>query len=391
MLLRHALRPLARRRWYSTKFQQPNSAEVTALLAQYGTAAPRPLNLSQLLSFGRPVTPDSVLSSVSYVLYELPRRLATRVRYLESLPFIVGTNPYVAKTLKAFREGFWVLATHPPVTNLEENEKFQESAKYMSFEDINAFLDGAIRNRISVRLIAEQHIAVTRALHDPPQDGKDVGVIDTRCSPKEMVDVCGSFVGDLCRATLGSAPEIVVDGYPEATFAYIPVHLEYVLTELLKNSFRATVEHHARSKERGSLPPIQITLSPPPASSHSGHNVDRPNFFSIRIRDQGGGVSRQHLERIFSYAFTTVKTGDDEGPDWDTSDSREDEPFLGVMTQRTLQTGLGTIAGLGYGLPMSKLYTKYFGGSLDLISLEGWGSDVYIKLRCLDEAGDSNI
>jgi 26S proteasome regulatory subunit T1 len=89
----------------------------------------------------------------------------------------------------------------------------------MSFEDINAFLDGAIRNRISVRLIAEQHIAVTHALSNPPRDGKEVGVIDTKCSPKEMVDICGSFVSDLCMATLGSSPTIVIDGYPDANFA----------------------------------------------------------------------------------------------------------------------------------------------------------------------------
>lgn len=34
---------------------------------------------------------------------------------------------------------------------------------------------------------------------------------------------------------------------------------------------------------------------------------------------------------------------------------------------------------------------RYFGGSLDLFALEGWGTDVFLKLRCLDEAGDSAI
>lgn len=105
---------------------EPASPEVMHLLAKYQSTPPRPLNLTQLLSFGRPVTPDSVLSSVSYALSELPRRLATRVRSLEALPFIVGTNPYVAKTLEAYRDSFRWLSTHPQVTSLQENDEFVE-------------------------------------------------------------------------------------------------------------------------------------------------------------------------------------------------------------------------------------------------------------------------
>lgn len=66
MILRHPLRlqRLSNRRWLAHKAasNQPSSAEVTALLSQYAATAPLPLNLSQLLSFGRPVTPNSVLS-----------------------------------------------------------------------------------------------------------------------------------------------------------------------------------------------------------------------------------------------------------------------------------------------------------------------------------------
>jgi len=61
------------------------------------------------------------------------------------------------------------------------------------------------------------------------------------------------------------------------------------------------------------------------------------------------------------------------------------------LASKGLQSGLGTIAGLGYGLPMSRLYAGYFGGSLELLSLDGWGTDVVVKLRWLDEAGDAEI
>lgn len=42
---------------------------------------------------------------------------------------------------------------------------------------------------------------------------------------------------------------------------------------------------------------------------------------------------------------------------------------------------------IGIGLPMSNIYATYFGGSLDLVSLDGWGTDVFVrlpKLVCFD-------
>ena len=113
-----------RTRTFHRRAPEPTSPEVAQLLAKYAAHPAHPLALSSLLSFGRPLTAGSVLSSVSYVLSELPVRLATRVRSLEALPFIVGINPYVAKTLNAYRESFRWLANYPAVKNLEENEAF---------------------------------------------------------------------------------------------------------------------------------------------------------------------------------------------------------------------------------------------------------------------------
>lgn len=91
----------------------------------------------------------------------------------------------------------------------------------MSPKQISDFLDGAIRNRISVRLIAEQHIAVSQALLESA-DAKTsayVGIVDMNCSPRSMIKMCGSFVTELCEATFGASPPIVIDGFPDATFA----------------------------------------------------------------------------------------------------------------------------------------------------------------------------
>ena len=99
--------------------------------------------------------------------------------------------------------------------------RFQECSRYMSTQEISDFLDGVIRNRISVRLIAEQHIAVSQALKQPNNSAASVGVVDMNCSPRAMIQMCGSFVTELCEATLGSSPSIVIEGQADATFAYV--------------------------------------------------------------------------------------------------------------------------------------------------------------------------
>lgn len=89
----------------------------------------------------------------------------------------------------------------------------------MTPAEIGEFLDGAIRNRIAVRLIAEQHTALSRALQVSGQNGSHDGVLHMACSPAEMIRTCASFVSDMCEATLGASPPITIDGHVDATFA----------------------------------------------------------------------------------------------------------------------------------------------------------------------------
>ena len=89
----------------------------------------------------------------------------------------------------------------------------------MSAKEVSDFLDGVIRNRVSVRLIAEQHIAISQALKQPNDSVECVGVVDIKCSPTAMIRMCASFVTELCEATLGSSPSIIIDGQADATFA----------------------------------------------------------------------------------------------------------------------------------------------------------------------------
>lgn len=199
-------------------------------------------------------------------------------------------------------------------------------------------------------------------------------------------------MADICELKYGVRPRWEIDGDPDTTFAFVPNHLEYIVTELLKNAFRATVES-GMTRE-----PVVITIAPePPAGPPNPATTTTPSTagekgvvtsdaikplddnapgVTIRIRDRGGGISPDVLPNVWSYSFTTVSDEDD-----------HDVPGGGGGSIDALNVisgangGGSSIAGLGYGLPLGRAYAEYFGGGVAVQSLYGWGTDVYLRLK----------
>ena len=120
-------------------------------------------------------------------------------------------------------------------------------------------------------MIAEHHLA----LHEDYPDW--IGIINTRLSPAKQIQHIGNYVSELCEMNYGSSPEILFTGDQETTFAYIPVHIEYMMMEVLKNAMRATVEYSQKIR-RKDHPPVEVTIG------------RGENDIGIRVRDQGGGI-----------------------------------------------------------------------------------------------------
>ena len=271
---------------------------------------------------------------------------------------------------------------------------FLDSKRYVNRETVTRFLDEHLRARIGTRLIAEQHIA----LHNESQpsnaaetstDNSWIGVIDTALRPARIIKECASDVAEICEYKYGVRPSVVLDGEPETQIAHVPVHLSYIVTELLKNAFRATIE---KGHERR---PIQVTIAPAPADApeasttlkvqDQGMPESAPasikllekatSGVTIRFRDEGGGIPAEDFANIWEYSFTTFneKQGSDGGQGGNGTDG------LNVIAQASL--GGSSIAGLGYGLPLSRAYAEFFGGGIAVHSMWGWGTDVYLTLR----------
>ncbi|KAI8971819.1 mitochondrial branched-chain alpha-ketoacid dehydrogenase kinase-domain-containing protein, partial [Mycotypha africana] len=356
-----------------------------------------PVTLKQLVRFGQPpITSQSIKTCTHYARSELPVRLARRVRAFQSLPFIVGTNPFIKEIYSLYYDSFEKLVQYYPSENSDNDQEFIEHLKafverhsdniptlargfleckqYMNTQDMTHFLDDMIQARIGIRLIAEQAISLMQQQKDDANASSGyIGIIDTQIKPDKLIRHCCDFVAELCEFHYGLRPEeAVIDGHTNTQFTYVPVHLEYILTELIKNAYRATVEHHRKMGRITNVPPIQITIS------------QGQEDISIRIRDQGNGISEEDLPNVFDYSYTTVSKILQE------QDESENDGPSGIfrnIAEMAMQSGVGgPLAGLGFGLPLARMYARYFGGSLTLVSMRGYGCDVFLKLRHIDES-----
>lgn len=84
----------------------------------------RPISLRQLTFFGRTLTENRLISSANYVRTELPARLAHRLRDMQTLPFVVVTNPHMSHVYDLYYKAFEKLRRVREIKTIEENETY---------------------------------------------------------------------------------------------------------------------------------------------------------------------------------------------------------------------------------------------------------------------------
>jgi pyruvate dehydrogenase kinase 2/3/4 len=225
------------------------------------------------------------------------------------------------------------------------------SIEFERMDDCHEALDRFYMSRIGIRVLAGQYLA----LRGEPLNNY-IGLICSNTSPLEIVQYAASDATHMCEREYGYAPTVVIQGRLDLTFPYIPTHLHYILLELLKNAMRATMDKHGHEDD---VPDVMVII----ADGTENEDV------VIKVSDEGGGIRRSQIQKIWSYLFTTVDPSKQDAF-FSSSDHSPDSP----------------LAGLGYGLPISRSYATYFGGDLDIMSMEGFGTDAFVFLRRL---GDS--
>ncbi|KAI6119321.1 hypothetical protein EDD16DRAFT_1581524 [Pisolithus croceorrhizus] len=187
-------------------------------------------------------------------------------------------------------------------------------------------------SRISRRVLAEHHLALSKSL------GRDsVNSKDPHSQRKRSVDKCAHLLrsrshgieddnGEIIPSK--GWPKVVVEGQLNARFAYIREHLEPC--EPLGSNIGMTT----------TLPPIFATI--------------------VAGKDDVRGVKATVAEQVGGWQATEEK-----------GDRNAKDPERGA--------GIAPHQRMGLGLPMSNIFATYFGGSLQLVSLDGLGTDAYLQ------------
>ncbi|XP_036875584.1 branched-chain alpha-ketoacid dehydrogenase kinase isoform X3 [Manis javanica] len=310
------------------------------------------LTPTMMLYSGRSQDGSHLLKSARYLQQELPVRIAHRIKGFRSLPFIIGCNPTILHVHELYIRAFQKLTDFPLIKDQADEAQYcqlvrqllddhkdvvtllaeglRESRKHIEDEKlVRYFLDKTLTSRLGIRMLATHHLA----LHEDKPDF--VGIICTRLSPKKIIEKWVDFARRLCEHKYGNAPRVRINGHVAARFPFIPMPLDYILPELLKNA--------------------------------------------MRISDRGGGIAHKDLDRVMDYHFTTAEAS--------TQDPRI-SPLFGHLDMHSGGQS-GPMHGFGFGLPTSRAYAEYLGGSLQLQSLQGIGTDVYLRLRHIDGREES--
>ncbi|XP_041104845.1 pyruvate dehydrogenase kinase, isozyme 4 [Polyodon spathula] len=353
-------------------------ANIPKQIERFSKYSPSPLSMKQFLDFGSANACEK--TSFVFLRQELPVRLANIMKevdflpdkmlctpslqllqswYAQSLMEIVEfqeKNPDDGKVLSNFTEALVNIRNRhnnvmPTMAQgvIEYKESF--GVDPVTNQNVQYFLDRFYMSRISIRMLINQHSKYTRTFYNVQTIlAKHIGSIDPNCDVVEVVkDACESSKM-LCDQYYLTSPEVIIKqvnakavGQP-LHIVYVPSHLYHMLFELFKNSMRATVETHECSP---SLPPIEVMVSL------------GDEDLTIKMLDRGGGVPLRKIDRLFSYMYSTAP-----------------KPVIDNSRNAPL-------AGFGYGLPISRLYAKYFQGDLQLYSMEGYGTAAVIYLKAL--------
>uniref|UniRef100_A0A8C2HVP7 Protein-serine/threonine kinase n=1 Tax=Cyprinus carpio TaxID=7962 RepID=A0A8C2HVP7_CYPCA len=309
----------------------------------YAKFSPSPLSMKQFLDFGKLRMLLEMKKSncnLACTIFHSLCLLSYFLRFIQSLMDILefqDKSPDDPKVLDEFVDTLVTIRNRhndvvPTMAQgvIEYRDAF--GADPVTCQNIQYFLDRFYMNRISIRMLINQHTLIFDGSTNPGHPSS-IGCIDSCCDVTNVIRDAYECAKMLCEQYYLGSPELELreinakNKSQPIQISYVPSHLYHMVFELFKNAMRATIENHETSS---TLPPIKVTVA------LGGEDL------SIKVNESSN------------------------------------------MNMRPPQTCLlFPQAGFGYGLPISRLYARYFQGDLQLYPMEGYGTDAAIQLKAL--------
>ncbi|RWS31193.1 [Pyruvate dehydrogenase [lipoamide]] kinase-like protein [Leptotrombidium deliense] len=356
------------------KVTKPLFDSIGKFVDYYSRFNPSPLSIKKFIDFGRKKCEKT---SFVFLRKELAVRLANIMQEINLLPENLLRMPSVALVQSWYRSSFEeilkfgkadenekkvledfceklirirnrhsgvVQTMANGVLELKETHRVEQHTEH----SIQYFLNRFYMSRISIRMLINQHALLFGS--DMPSHPRHIGCVDPNCDVSAVIRDAFENAKFLCDQYYLASPGLRLEQFntpqPGAPISvvYVPSHLYHILFELFKNAMRAVVENYPEAE---ALPPINVLL------------VNGNEDITIKMSDRGGGIKRSLSHLLFQYMYSTAP-----------------RPSVSGISSAPL-------AGYGYGLPLSRLYARYFHGDLIVNSYEGYGTDALVYLKVL--------
>jgi len=375
-----------------------------------------------------PMSQEQIIDIAVWLRINLPIRLAKMVMNFQGLPFSLAIREDILEAHEKYIQSFIKISLYPNLrgANIEETWKnvlsftrcLDEALSTHSdmlpllirgFNDLTIeerkiqariFMDKIISDRLALRLLCNHQFEIVNEFEERirqmgvnkqnsgrlPMYGskasstqpKFIGVFDMKFSPQKLVEQLFQEQLEVCQDMYcANVPELSLKFVrtkdadlhlnDNNQFKYIPHALEYILKEILKNALRAQIKAHFKKfGENPKTPqkhePVKVVI------------VCNKYDFVIKVSDKGSGVPHDEVDKIWQYHMTSTGS--------DGNDTEESSNFFD-MAGGASNANDKALFGYGCGLPISKCYAERMGGSLKMESVQGYGTDVFIRMPYL--------
>lgn len=317
----------------------------------YRNVQPSKISLAYFIKKPDTMVNPSIVSN--QLKREIEIRMAHRVINLSNFPNYLREYKEIVDVKKLYAESFDKIDRFPKIKNIYDCDTFgnlimeiKDRHRYIPMEIskavqeykkisneppevLNEVLDQFYYSRVGIRTIIDYYNFLFSKDNSNNYLHCDIRhVIESAAEDASMASI--HYYKDL---ELIPKINVLLDGDP--IISYRPNNLYFIAFEILKNSIRAMVEANVRKN-------IEIDI-----------NQTEESIIFV-FRDFGPSVNHKQVKSLFDYSFTSVLE----------SEQHKKE----------------ILAGFGHGLPLSRLYARYFGGNLIFVPYEGIKSEVILYI-----------